>query len=740
MDLSALEANYTPGTTQKNTAPQKKKGRGGFLTSLISEGGAAGGALGGAAAGTAILPGIGTLIGGALGGLAGGFGGSAAEQKVRDDSVDWKKAASEGLVSGATSAIAPGGAGSLLKGGLKKGAQVAAEDVAEQGVKAGAKSIPVKFVPSETVGTGVRQTTKNTLTNPTVGELNDAIAKAQGQGFSISQRSGTTPGSKMLGNVERGLTPSFTPIKTSPRLPSVEISGTKTGVRFGDSQSGNAQILEGTGVPQARSQAIQRGKEVAGITDSQPSKVIPADAEAIQQPKTGLLSKFSKANTKSGSGLKVGGNVGDVNSLDQATEVLQRHGISGTPTKQLRKVDETMGKLGGQVDEILAKNPIKLDGTAVKSQVQQAIDDPLKYAELDLTTPGAQKALESHLNKFSGATTAKEVNDYIKTLNPIAKRAQDKLARGSAITDKESAALAAKRSGDEVLSQFPEIKPLKTDMAVLFERNPEIAKLSEQKAGIPLLGIKSRTAQQAVSGVQSKLGQATSKVAGAAENNPSLLGKIKKPFAAQLAASGVSNLNDASQQQEQPATPEQSLAPDMSAALPTEVPQEAYSQENMLADIKRDPKNADTYLGLYKSLADSNTTKPLSAEAAKIQSNANIGLQAISDFQNAIAQDPSVLSKRVIPGRGLLGGAVAGALGTSSADAAASQIVDVIARLRTGAAITNDEAKRFEAMIPQASDPENVRQQKLNYLASQFQMVAQNTGSAGTDTQAALGM
>jgi hypothetical protein len=166
MDLSALEANYTPGTTAKNIPKQKTKGRGGFLTSLIQEGGAAGGAVAGGAAGAAagsVVPVLGTAIGGILGagigGLVGGLGGSAVEQKVRDDEVDWKKAAGEGLLSGATGAIAPGGAGALLKAGVKKGTQEAAEQTATKGsllskFKQGAKDTSSKGYGVE-VGQGV---------------------------------------------------------------------------------------------------------------------------------------------------------------------------------------------------------------------------------------------------------------------------------------------------------------------------------------------------------------------------------------------------------------------------------------------------------------------------------------------------------------------------------------------------------------------------------------------------------
>ncbi len=134
--------------------------------------------------------------------------------------------------------------------------------------------------------------------------------------------------------------------------------------------------------------------------------------------------------------------------------------------------------------------------------------------------------------------------------------------------------------------------------------------------------------------------------------------------------------------------------------------------------------------------------KPLSAEAAKIVSNAKTGLSAIDDFESLIGENPGAFSRTNIPGVGvadnLTGGRVGGALGTAEIDAAADQIIDVIARLRTGAAISQAEETRFKRFIPRPGDPPEARAQKLNYLRNQFNMVAERSGSAGTDIEQAV--
>jgi hypothetical protein len=123
-------------------APKKQKGKGGTLTSFISELGGTGGAALGATIGS-VVPGIGTLIGGGIGGLIGGFGGRLAENKIRDDRYGLSQALQEGALSGALSLI-PGGksvatasgkTGSKLLGKtvVKEGQELAAENIGKLG-------------------------------------------------------------------------------------------------------------------------------------------------------------------------------------------------------------------------------------------------------------------------------------------------------------------------------------------------------------------------------------------------------------------------------------------------------------------------------------------------------------------------------------------------------------------------------------------------------------------------------
>lgn len=127
-------APYRYGAVLAPPRPRQRvqqRGKGGTLTSLISEAGGVGGAATGAAIGTALLPGVGTLAGAIIGGFAGGTGGRVAENKIRDNRVGLGDALKEGTVAGALSALGP--ATQLARGA--KGAKALSSALPESKVR-----------------------------------------------------------------------------------------------------------------------------------------------------------------------------------------------------------------------------------------------------------------------------------------------------------------------------------------------------------------------------------------------------------------------------------------------------------------------------------------------------------------------------------------------------------------------------------------------------------------------------
>lgn len=486
---------------------------------------------------------------------------------------------------------------------------------------------------------------------------------------------------------------------------------------------------------------------------------IQFETPSVVSGKPSMLNRAGKRLTEGGSGLKAEPTVGGAKKLDQQSEFMSKY--TGTPRQQRVAMEKDMGDLSNQVDEILSKNPTPIKGSEVRTKVQQAIEDPLKYADVDLNLPGVQKNLDSHLTKFGSAKSAKELNDYIKLLNPIAKKAQDKIARGAAVTDKEAAALTAKRAGDEVLSSIPEIKPLKQNMAQIFDVTPQVAKAGEKGLGVPMVsGVSTKAPVQAFKGAQSKIGAILQKgskgkvdqkaLANAFKPAEDVTGQLTTPDVSKLgAAQGAfgglvnptvsRNAATAQPDTQQPVEPLQE-EPSMTPPATDQSGASIFNKDNVQSLILQDlasngGKNVSTLLALYKAFGEDQAQKPLSSTAATAIGNANSGLNSLQQLEDIISQQGGVSKGTLVPGRDLFGGLGANALGTASYDTAAKNIQDVITRLRSGAAITPDEAAFYNSQLPSAFDSPDVISQKTQMFKDLFNSVADRTGGNTVDVQ-----
>lgn len=167
-----------------------------------------------------------------------------------------------------------------------------------------------------------------------------------------------------------------------------------------------------------------------------------------------------------------------------------------------------------------------------------------------------------------------------------------------------------------------------------------------------------------------------------------------------------------------------------------------YAPENIRASIAQiqqqggKQKDIAEFLSTakaYNDLTANASGKPVSATAADAMANANAGLQSLQTIRDQLKNDPSVQGKEVFAQTFNPFGVTSRATGTGKYDAAITQAKDVIARLRTGAAISNSEEKRFTAMLPQPADSADVVNQKLNLLENALGTVAQRVGGNSAD-------
>lgn len=448
-----------------------------------------------------------------------------------------------------------------------------------------------------------------------------------------------------------------------------------------------------------------------------------------------LLQRTGQRLTESGSGLKAEPTAGGISKLDQQSQFMSKY--TGTPRQQRVAMEKDMGNLSGQVDNILAKNPTPISGTDVRTQVQSAVNDPLKYADVDLSLPGVQRNLESHLTKFEETKTAQELNNYIKQLNPIAKRAQDKIARGAAVTDKEAAALTAKRAGDEVLSSIPEIKPLKQNMAQIFEVTPQVAKAGEKSIGLPMgTGLNTKAPVQAAKGIQSKLGALLQ--GGSKKVDPQSLAtafrpsNLIKPAIKQTVAQSLGGTLTAPPAPEQPSADVQASPTDLTSPATDQSqidPNNPWSDPQAVQDAYTraisagDTKAADTILQGFKAFGQTTAMKPgYTKPTAQQYGLAQAGISSLGQLEQMLGSNPSLVTKGSIPGQQLpvVGGLVSNAIGTGEYNSLSNNVLDALARVRTGAAMTSQEESFYRNLLPKAGDNDATIKSKMNSLKQAF--------------------
>lgn len=499
------------------------------------------------------------------------------------------------------------------------------------------------------------------------------------------------------------------------------------------------------------------GTTKAGIQSAKSATVRPTTTEtAMQAMKPGIVQRTGQRLTRVGSGLKVGPGVGDINRLDEQAEFMARKGFTGTPEQQLRAMSQEMGSLSRQVDDVLASKPISVSGQNVAQNIYKASTDPNVFPDLDVSAPTVQRIMQANATKVQNIANAKELNDYVKTINKAASQARAKLddPKARALSPAETAALATKRLVDDELGGVTDIAPLKKEMAQIFDINPAVAKTSEKAFTLPFLagGFSARGPVQSAKGAASRIG------ATLQGSSPKPISGFR-PFlrqaipaaAAQLGTRAIANpLINGTQPQDETVTDVNEDAGLLSgASLPGASTGSAPSQGMQLNDAAMRALQAGD-IKSYAVLADAadralkmeqsqeKKNKPLSAEAARTLSNAKAGLSNIDKIEELLTGDPGLQQRGGVSGTFNPFGITGGVLGTGEYDNAREQIRDVIGRIRTGATLTKEESMVFDKFLPQPGDSTATVQQKLKTLRDQFQFILENSGSASSDLMAAL--
>jgi hypothetical protein len=149
-----------------------------------------------------------------------------------------------------------------------------------------------------------------------------------------------------------------------------------------------------------------------------------------------------------------------------------------------------------------------------------------------------------------------------------------------------------------------------------------------------------------------------------------------------------------------------------------------YSQEDLMADLQRDPKNAAKYIDYYDSLdkifnqSSGTAIKPTGQQYGL----ATGGYNSLQQLAGIMQQDPNVVARNQTPGQGLplVGSLVTHAAGAGDYHALADNVLQSLIHLQTGATATPEEVKAARGQLPQPGDTAEQRQRKIDNLTSMF--------------------
>lgn len=791
--LQALASQAGASRQAAQPAPTKIKGRGGFLTSLISELGGAGGAAGGAAIGAGIgsvVPVLGTAVGGiigaGIGGFAGGAGGRLAENKIRDDEFRVSQALKEGAVSGAF-----GAAGTGFQ--ALKGAKALKAIGATPGIKAGfsgANSQAMKLAMKNPKNLSALQSAVGALPSST-----DDLAKIASEKAALNKASLSA---FKKGKPTQGFADEY--LKLFERENALLTKGSGASSKLPASVKATTAGLNERGA--LLTKILDRSKKSVAQFD-EAFKQTKAIEKGIENP--GKIKQLGDALTKSSLGIKGGAGATSKNlglTVKESDELLKYAGktglTKGTPQQRLKAVENAVKVAGKNIDDVISKSN--------KAVAPQALDDITANITRTLnTTPGLSltPGLTDDLAKL------KQVKD-IKGLNAFKQGIDDMInysrTSGSPDPTKEALNKVLRREISKKIDALaPALKDANKQFSIAKKAQQYLAVSAKSPKGLPVPlmggvargGVAPETTQQAlglVGRTLSRVGGVTGSdpmrmankvLKGAAvrgianqaitppempgAQDPAMMGGVVDPQAAvdfpqvgpdgpalfgpqvgpngEAASTGGQVLGAST---DIPSNAMGATNPGMGVMGSNGMPRPAQIQQMLqqaaLGALKdgntaalKDIMAASEFFRSFEPEVDKASQKPMSAAAAESLAGANAGLAGIDLLREEMMKDPGARQRTVLPGRGILGGLGNNMLGTSNYQAAFGNILDSWARVKTGAAISNTEERRFNANLPSPFDPPETVQKKLTIIEDLFNTVANRTGTAGTDVEALIG-
>jgi hypothetical protein len=512
-----------------------------------------------------------------------------------------------------------------------------------------------------------------------------------------------------------------------------------------------------------RKAVIANGKKVAGLADeTTPAVTTPANLSPAKQSLLSKIKTSAAEANQEGKGVVVGatkaGKVVTPKDADRVTEFINNGskkygGIrSGRPIDQAKDAQKVHNTVVSKLDDTLTK----INRTTTPEERAGIISSISSKVAADAGITGKKEISANFSSKIEAA------GGDLKKLEKIRREADDiafKESGGKGSTAKAAEANHVRDAIDEFITPLSsDYKAIKSDYGVSKEALDATSKANKSAKGIKLPFTDVEVGKQALPGVKNKVsgviaGAPQAAVEGAVtqpsmkkQAAKSLLGQVtSRAVAAPVMAGGQTDNSQSTNSMADPTMIDPTTNPSMTSVSPdagadANPQQAALDQAIMTALASGDTKGLSNLLAVadYYEKRNPTAAKPLSAEASKTIANANSGLSSLQTLEGIISNG-GVPKATLLPGRGVAGGIVGNVAGTGEYDTAARNIRDVITRLRSGAAITDQEMKFYSSQLPQAFDSPETVQEKLGIFRDLFNSVSNRTGTAGTDLSSLAG-
>lgn len=426
-------------------------------------------------------------------------------------------------------------------------------------------------------------------------------------------------------------------------------------------------------------------------------------------------------------------------------KTLDKYGFKGTASNQYANLEPTMQKIGTEIKNFVDSNPgISVSSNDIKSSFMTKLKSSIRTK--DLSSKQAEKEVQGYLNdvmkevgsdgdsiSLEGLVNLKKLIN--KDYGSIAKKIQN----GTTLQPREKIIEVAWGSIDDSLKGVsPKIKELFRDQSNLYKAAGSLSRARFNPPTLRAVGISipqpvtegGRRLAGAGLDVASKGINKLSNVVPEVNINPSNAVNDVAQVGGRLVGSEISAPQDQLPvNNNEPIGVNTPIPNSMLTPAPAE-PKPAITQDQLLQLALMDAARGGKNLGMIKQLqamvgTASQSTKPLSASQQQAASNAQNGLNMMGEIESLLDKDPTVARGAVLPN-------IVQGEDAQRFSVAKNEAMDVLRRLRTGAAISSQEESFYASMFPQIGDKPETKAFKIKLYKDLFERLANPVGAAPT--------